>query len=76
VSKPKKETTKGKYNYLLFLSIGFSGAVRSDVLCISDLGSEEAEWDNLSEKARHKILDEYLQDWKIRLIDCGWEAID
>ena len=74
MTEPKEEATKGKYSYRFSLSVGFSGAERSEMLNISDLGLDEDEWDDLLEESRRGILDEHLQDWRAGLISSGWEV--
>jgi len=69
-----EETTKGKYAYQFTLGIGLPGATQSEMFYVSEIGLKEDDWDDLSEEARRRILDEHLQEWKIGLVDCGWEA--
>jgi len=68
MTKLKKETTKGKYSYLFSLSVGFLGAERSDMFYV-----DESNWDDLSEEARQKILNEHLQKWTAKLIASRWD---
>jgi len=69
-----EETTKGKYAYKFTLAIGGCIGKQSMAFHINDAGLSEDDWDNLSEEARHEVLDEHLQEWKIGLVDCGWAA--
>jgi len=64
----KRETTKGKYSYRFSLSVGFSGAERSEMFYV-----DESNWDDLSEEARQELLNERLQDWVSKLITSAWD---
>jgi len=64
----KRETTKGKYSYRFSLSVGFSGAERSEMFYV-----DESNWDDLSEEARQELLNERLQDWASKLITSVWD---
>lgn len=54
------------------LSIGYSGASRSDNVMLSECIDKET-WESMSEAERVKFIDDYVLDWSNDLIDVsGW----
>ena len=64
---------KGKYTYELTLSIGCSGADRTDTVRVEDMGYERKEWDALSDEQRQDELNDFLAGWVDNYLEFSWE---
>ncbi len=62
--------------YKMTLGIGLSGATQDDVVCVSEMGYSDEEWEKLTEDRKDDELMVFWEEWSREYIDGGWERIE